>query len=184
MICTECYRSNRSPNQGWYMCVVTFFIQGDSLTSKHNNRLFSTKDRDQDAGSTRNCAVVYQGAWWYNDCHDSNLNGLYLNGENDPRSASWYTLRRDYSSLKRIEMKIRPRYWSEGTRYMDWTGPSAVEVLKPTSTLYGLYSNMQLKYRNEGLGYVNNGPSYINCMFSSACTLSGMQTWNWYFRAS
>ncbi|KXJ12069.1 Ficolin-2, partial [Exaiptasia diaphana] len=50
---------------------------GDSL-SYHNNILFSTKDRDNDKDSSGNCATQYTGAWWYNNCHHSNLNGKYL----------------------------------------------------------------------------------------------------------
>uniref|UniRef100_A0A3Q1GEB6 Tenascin-like n=1 Tax=Acanthochromis polyacanthus TaxID=80966 RepID=A0A3Q1GEB6_9TELE len=48
---------------------------GDSLTY-HNNRIFSTKDRDPATFITR-CAMSYRGGWWYKNCHEANLNGLY-----------------------------------------------------------------------------------------------------------
>ena len=41
-----------------------------------DGRRFSTRDHDNDAWS-RNCAAVYGGAWWYNACFSSNLNGKY-----------------------------------------------------------------------------------------------------------
>lgn len=42
---------------------------------------FTTKDVDNDTYATGNCAVSYKGAWWYTACHQSNLNGLYLDGD-------------------------------------------------------------------------------------------------------
>ena len=54
---------------------------GDSL-AYHNNKAFSTKDRDN--GLYRaNCAVDFTGAWWYHNCFDSNLNGKYLGNKLD-----------------------------------------------------------------------------------------------------
>ena len=78
---------------------------GDSL-AYHNNRAFSTKDRDNDGGS-RTCAVSYTGAWWYDSCHHSNLNGKYLGEKNDYRGLRWHHFRRSLS-LKFTEMKLRP----------------------------------------------------------------------------
>ena len=80
---------------------------GDSLTY-HNGMQFTTHDRDNDNYS-RNCAVRYQGAWWYKYCHYANLNGLYLRGANDDRSVVWNTFNtpNDYYSLKWSEMKLR-----------------------------------------------------------------------------
>ena len=40
---------------------------------------FSTNDNDNDE-KDYSCAQKFKGAWWYKHCHESNLNGLYLNG--------------------------------------------------------------------------------------------------------
>nr|ACX35614.1 tenascin XB-like protein [Salmo salar] len=48
---------------------------GDSM-SYHNARMFSTRDRDPTPFITR-CAMSYRGGWWYKNCHEANLNGLY-----------------------------------------------------------------------------------------------------------
>ena len=52
---------------------------------------------------------IYKGAWWYNSCHYSNLNGLYLHGEVNGQGMSWYHWKNNYYSVKRSDMKIRPR---------------------------------------------------------------------------
>ncbi|XP_067929133.1 microfibril-associated glycoprotein 4-like isoform X2 [Watersipora subatra] len=54
--------------------------------SVHNGMAFSTKDRDNDLYSGA-CAVTYHGAWWYNSCHHSNLNGGY--NMNNSSGISW-----------------------------------------------------------------------------------------------
>ena len=55
------------------------------------------------------CVVVYQGTWWYNDCHHSNLNGQYLRGFNDDKSVRWHTFNTTVLSysLKWSEMKLK-----------------------------------------------------------------------------
>ncbi|XP_078367167.1 uncharacterized protein LOC144651149 [Oculina patagonica] len=53
---------------------------GDSLAS-HDCQMFSTQDEDNDRYGG-NCATSYQGAWWYNKCRNSNLNGIYR--QNNP----------------------------------------------------------------------------------------------------
>ncbi|KAL9958830.1 hypothetical protein ACROYT_G035898 [Oculina patagonica] len=81
---------------------------GDSLTN-HRGSAFTTKDRDNDGHNSVNCASVYKGAWWYKDCHHSNLNGLYLNGKKDGKGMVWYHWKNNSESVKRSEMKIRPK---------------------------------------------------------------------------
>ncbi|KAL9974205.1 hypothetical protein ACROYT_G011218 [Oculina patagonica] len=76
---------------------------GDSLTS-HNGQMFSTQDEDND-NHAYNCATWYSGAWWYNACRNSNLNGIY--GANGGLM-TWRHWKGDFYSLKRTEMKIRP----------------------------------------------------------------------------
>ncbi|XP_018122586.1 ficolin-2 [Xenopus laevis] len=81
---------------------------GDSL-SYHNQTSFSTKDRDNDRSLT-NCAVEGFGAWWFNDCFLSDLNGVYqLQQSGNSFGITWQSAN-DYSyySFKRSEMKIRP----------------------------------------------------------------------------
>ncbi|XP_068128091.1 ficolin-1-B-like isoform X2 [Hyperolius riggenbachi] len=81
---------------------------GDSL-SGHKDEVFSTKDRDNDRDS-ENSAKKYHGAWWYCECRDSNLNGLYLRGEHTDGDSGvmWKTFRGANYSHKLSEMKFRP----------------------------------------------------------------------------
>ena len=81
---------------------------GDSL-AYHNNMAFSTKDRDNDRWSGTNCAVRFTGAWWYDNCGYSNLNGKYLgNVKGNWKGVDWWYFKRHRISLKFTEMKLRP----------------------------------------------------------------------------
>ena len=99
---------NNGDEQAQYRLEVGSYsgTAGDSL-AYHNNMAFSTKDRDNDRRSSKNCAAQYTGAWWYNDCQHSNLNGQYLGDKSDIRGPRWDAFRGSHS-LKSTEMKLRP----------------------------------------------------------------------------
>ena len=80
---------------------------GDSMALQ-NNRYFSTHDQDNDSWNA-NCAETFKGAWWYNKCHYSNLNGKYLNGSHSTLAdgVNWYNWKGYHYSLKFTEMKVR-----------------------------------------------------------------------------
>uniref|UniRef100_A0A9L0I3W9 Fibrinogen C-terminal domain-containing protein n=1 Tax=Equus asinus TaxID=9793 RepID=A0A9L0I3W9_EQUAS len=78
----KCSSFRVSGEEEKYNLVLGPFLRGtagDSL-GNHRNMLFTTHDQDNDSNSQYNCASLFKGAWWYYDCHQSNLNGPYLPG--------------------------------------------------------------------------------------------------------
>lgn len=71
---------------------------------------FTTYDNDND-NHTDNCAVRYHGAWWYNHCHSSNLNGIYFQGNYSayPNGVIWSKFHGYGYSLKKTTMMIRKK---------------------------------------------------------------------------
>ncbi|XP_035788559.1 angiopoietin-4-like [Anopheles albimanus] len=81
---------------------------GNSL-SLALNRQFSTYDRDTDA-SAINCARVWGGGWWLNNCGDSNLNGYYVGAVPTTANSTamvWAGFKGLFQSLKSSTMLIR-----------------------------------------------------------------------------
>lgn len=87
---------------------ISFGTAGQALLK----RKFTTKDMDQDTWETDNCAERYKGAWWHNQCHNANLNGMYLSGETEQFATGmvWAPWKGYRYSLKTSQMKFRPLY--------------------------------------------------------------------------
>ncbi|XP_060569565.1 ficolin-2-like [Ruditapes philippinarum] len=79
---------------------------GDAFTLKGNGMKFSTYDKDNDVAHNEKCAVRYHGAWWYEKCHVSNLNGDYGN-TGWAIGPVWYPWKGHNHPMKATEMKIR-----------------------------------------------------------------------------
>lgn len=84
--------------------------------SSHGGMTFSTFDKDNDRWDG-NCAEVYGGGWWYNNCQSANLNGIYYRGPYDPKTnvphsvengIVWPTYKPGSYSLKTVRMFVRP----------------------------------------------------------------------------
>jgi hypothetical protein len=56
-----------------------YIISADDISGNGfiNGMQFTTMDRDQDFVDNSNCAQQYNGGWWFESCHNGNLNGLY-----------------------------------------------------------------------------------------------------------
>ncbi|KAL4825617.1 hypothetical protein H8958_005949 [Nasalis larvatus] len=116
-----------------YKLVLGTFVEGsagDSLTY-HDNYPFSTKDRDNDQDA-KNCAVRYQGAWWYATCHLSNLNGGYLGGAHDSfaNGINWNSGKGYNYSYKVSEMKLTFRkHEATAVCYKSLMAPFSISLL-------------------------------------------------------
>ena len=80
---------------------------GDSM-DYHNGYRFSTRDNDNDNDiwSEGNCAQSHTGAWWYNACYYSNLNGRYFNtATSNSQGINWHNWKNADITLKFTEMK-------------------------------------------------------------------------------
>uniref|UniRef100_A0A2C9LY85 Fibrinogen C-terminal domain-containing protein n=1 Tax=Biomphalaria glabrata TaxID=6526 RepID=A0A2C9LY85_BIOGL len=95
--------SNENDN---YRLHVSWFSGNATNGFREQNGLgFSTYDRDNDRNNV-SCAIKYHGAWWYNNCHLSNLNGLWGTKEFG-KGLEWFNLTGEYDSVSFSEMKIR-----------------------------------------------------------------------------
>ncbi|XP_072529591.1 tenascin-like [Salminus brasiliensis] len=86
---------------------------GDSM-KYHDRRPFSTWDRDPQPFITR-CAMSYRGGWWYKNCHEANLNGLY-NTHTNHQGVIWTAWKGKDFSIPFSEMKLRPASFNPRTQ--------------------------------------------------------------------
>ncbi|XP_067619944.1 uncharacterized protein [Eurosta solidaginis] len=80
----------------------------------HNEMDFSTFDRrnDRSVDACCSCATGYGSGWWFDNCSEANLNGIYRETPNGHNYIGiiWEQWRGDYSLLK-TRMLIRPKNW-------------------------------------------------------------------------
>nr|XP_013884265.1 PREDICTED: uncharacterized protein LOC106532682 [Austrofundulus limnaeus] len=100
------------PESDWYRLRLGLYqgTAGDSL-SWHNNKAFTTLDRDKDS-YTGNCAHYQKGGWWYHMCAHSNLNGVWYRGghyrSRYQDGVYWAEFHGGSYSLKKVSMMIKP----------------------------------------------------------------------------
>ncbi|XP_042268640.1 fibroleukin-like [Thunnus maccoyii] len=97
---------------------------GDSLRYgrgyDHNNRWFTTPDRDHDRYPSGNCGAYYSSGWWFDACMAANLNGRYYVGSykgirDGIYWGTWHNISTEYyptndrQSFKNVRMMIRPK---------------------------------------------------------------------------
>lgn len=80
---------------------------GDAMKT-HNGMLFSAGIIDFDNWRTRCVDRFGGGGWWFNACHNANINGLY-NDTTYGLGIVWSQWRGFEYSMKSVSMKIRPR---------------------------------------------------------------------------
>ncbi|XP_029946284.1 angiopoietin-related protein 6 [Salarias fasciatus] len=100
------------PESDWYRLRLGQYQgnAGDSL-SWHNDKAFTTLDRDKDSYNG-NCAHYQKGGWWYHMCAHSNLNGVWYRGghyrSRYQDGVYWAEFHGGSYSLKRVSMMIKP----------------------------------------------------------------------------
>ncbi|XP_041852576.1 cell surface glycoprotein 1-like [Melanotaenia boesemani] len=86
----------------------------------HNNRAFTTPDKDHDRYPSGNCGAYYSSGWWFDACMAANLNGRYYFGKyKGVRDGifwgTWHNISKEYyptndrQSFKTVRMMIRPK---------------------------------------------------------------------------
>ncbi|KAJ8033053.1 Tenascin-R [Holothuria leucospilota] len=72
----------------------------------HKHRPFTTRDRDNDAHNTENCAATHHDAWWFGGCYNMKLNGDYQSSS-QTGVCVYDSVNRHQCRIRYTEMKIR-----------------------------------------------------------------------------
>uniref|UniRef100_A0A4W5RPS1 Fibrinogen C-terminal domain-containing protein n=1 Tax=Hucho hucho TaxID=62062 RepID=A0A4W5RPS1_9TELE len=100
---SECHSFRLEPESDWYRLRLGEYQgnAGDSM-SWHNNKAFTTLDKDKDAYS--------EGGWWYHMCAHSNVNGMWYRGGHyrSRYQEGVGQFHRGSYSLKTVTMMIKP----------------------------------------------------------------------------
>ena len=84
-----------------------FHFSDDSFTY-HNQSDFSTLDRDNDNSLFTSCAQERKAGWWYKNCQQSNLNGIYGSTVNY-EGVNWYSWKGYKVSMTGTRMMVKPK---------------------------------------------------------------------------
>uniref|UniRef100_A0A9J7YFH9 Fibrinogen-like 2b n=2 Tax=Cyprinus carpio carpio TaxID=630221 RepID=A0A9J7YFH9_CYPCA len=90
----------------------------------HDQKLFTTPDRDNDQYPSGNCGAYYSSGWWFDACMSANLNGRYYQSKykglrNGIFWGTWHNITMEYyptnerQSFKTVKMMIRPKNFAK-----------------------------------------------------------------------
>ncbi|TDG39241.1 hypothetical protein AWZ03_014336 [Drosophila navojoa] len=99
-----------SESEGYELKLLgNFHGNASDAMRTHDKMKFSTYDRDHDEFTHINCAEYHHGAWWYDFCSRSNLNGKYFKTQTDSEQGIFWDQWYSFKSLKSVQMQIRPK---------------------------------------------------------------------------
>ncbi|XP_041113416.1 fibrinogen-like 2a [Polyodon spathula] len=88
----------------------------------HDQKFFTTPDKDNDMYPSGNCGAYYSSGWWFDACMSSNLNGKYYyknykGVRNGIFWGTWHSLSNQHPSsyrqaFKTVKMMIRPKNYA------------------------------------------------------------------------
>nr|XP_033815003.1 fibroleukin [Geotrypetes seraphini] len=89
----------------------------------HDQKFFTTPDKDNDKYPSGNCGAYYSSGWWFDACMSANLNGKYYHKDykgvrNGIFWGTWYSVSDVHpngfrESFKSVKMMIRPNGFME-----------------------------------------------------------------------